>query len=157
MRSTRGLLFATAAIACIVAGLFLANGTFVALSLPIVIYLAILSLSLDETEAKLDIQRKLSNSRIMAGDTIEVDIIVRNTGPKIELVEIVDNLPAYVVLKEGHTATSEEIIKFCKDNLVKYKVPRKVLFTDTIPTNIAGKKLRRVLREETPEGPKKEG
>ena len=55
---------------------------------------------------------------------------------------------AYVVVKEGDKTAADEIIKFCRDNLVKYKVPKKVIFKDDIPTNIAGKKLRRVLREE---------
>jgi long-chain acyl-CoA synthetase len=55
---------------------------------------------------------------------------------------------AYITLKEGAAATSDEIIKYCRDNLVKYKVPKKVVFKDKIPTNIAGKKLRRILRED---------
>jgi len=55
---------------------------------------------------------------------------------------------AYITLKEGSAATSDEIIKYCRDNLVKYKVPKKVVFKDKIPTNIAGKKLRRILRED---------
>ncbi len=56
---------------------------------------------------------------------------------------------AYVVTKSGQTVSSDEIISFCKEHLVKYKVPKKVLITDQIPTNIAGKKLRRALREES--------
>ena len=52
------------------------------------------------------------------------------------------------ILTEGDKTAAGEIIKFCRDNLVKYKVPKKVIFKDDIPTNIAGKKLRRVLREE---------
>lgn len=55
---------------------------------------------------------------------------------------------AYIVLKEGEVSTQEEITKFCRDNLAKYKVPKKIIFRDKIPTNIAGKKLRRVLRED---------
>ena len=102
MRSPRGLLLAMAAIGCIIVGLFLANGSFVALSLPIVLYLAIMSLFMEEADAKLEIERRLSESRIMAGDTIEVEIIIKNTGSKIELLEIVDNLPDYVTLMEGN-------------------------------------------------------
>ena len=55
---------------------------------------------------------------------------------------------AFVVLKEGAEATSDEIARFCKEHLVRYKVPRKVIFRDSIPRNLAGKNLRRVLREE---------
>jgi len=64
---------------------------------------------------------------------------------------------AYVVLKEGQTATAQEIISYCKENLVKYKVPRKIIFQDDIPTNIAGKKLRRVLRESASQQPGSDG
>jgi len=102
MRSPKGFWLATAAILCIIVGLFLANGTFVALSLPIVLYLAVLSLFMEETEASFDIQRKISDTRIMAGESIEVQVIVKNTGSKIELMEIVDNLPDYVHLKGGN-------------------------------------------------------
>jgi len=55
---------------------------------------------------------------------------------------------AFVVVREGQRATPEEIIQYCKAHLVRYKVPRKVLFKDKIPRNLAGKNLRRVLREE---------
>ena len=102
MRSPKGFWLATAAIFCIIVGLFLANGTFVALSLPIVLYLAVLSLFMEETEASFDVQRKVSDTRIMAGDSIKVQVTVKNTGSRIELLEIVDNLPDYVKLKEGN-------------------------------------------------------
>jgi long-chain acyl-CoA synthetase len=55
---------------------------------------------------------------------------------------------AFVVLKEGATATADEIARFCKEELVRYKVPRKIIFRDSIPRNLAGKNLRRILREE---------
>jgi len=55
---------------------------------------------------------------------------------------------AFVVLKEGAQATPDEIAKFCKEELVRYKVPRKIIFRDSIPRNLAGKNLRRILREE---------
>ena len=55
---------------------------------------------------------------------------------------------AYVILKEGCSATQEEIIKYCRDNLAKYKIPKKIIFKDELPKTMAGKVLRRVLREE---------
>ena len=55
---------------------------------------------------------------------------------------------AYVVLKEGETATEEEIMTFCRDRMAKYKAPRAVEFRDTLPTTPTGKILKRVLREE---------
>ncbi len=55
---------------------------------------------------------------------------------------------AYVILKEGCSATQEEIIKYCRDNLAKYKIPKKIIFKDELPKTMVGKVLRRVLREE---------
>jgi long-chain acyl-CoA synthetase len=54
---------------------------------------------------------------------------------------------AAVVLKPGEQATEEEIIKFCEEKLAGYKVPRSVIFLDSLPKIGGWKVLRRVLRE----------
>jgi long-chain acyl-CoA synthetase len=59
-----------------------------------------------------------------------------------------ERVKAYVVLKEGETATEEEIIEFCRENMAPYKVPRYVEFRDELPKTMVGKVLRRVLLEE---------
>ncbi len=59
-----------------------------------------------------------------------------------------DNVKAYVVLKTGETATADEIIAFCRENLTRYKVPREIEFRDTLPKTMVGKILRRALRDE---------
>jgi long-chain acyl-CoA synthetase len=51
-------------------------------------------------------------------------------------------------LREGQKATEEEIIKFCKEKLVAYKVPKLVEFRDAIPKSAVGKILRKILRDE---------
>ncbi|MFQ5924431.1 MAG: long-chain-fatty-acid--CoA ligase [Dehalococcoidia bacterium] len=55
---------------------------------------------------------------------------------------------AIVVLKEGRTATAEELIEFCRERLASFKRPRSVVFTDELPRTSTGKVLKRVLREE---------
>ncbi len=55
---------------------------------------------------------------------------------------------AFVVLKEGETATEEEIIELCKQSLVKYKVPHEVKFKEELPKTNVGKLLRRELKKE---------
>jgi long-chain acyl-CoA synthetase len=57
-------------------------------------------------------------------------------------------IKAYIVLKDGQTATAEEIIQFCRERLSKFKVPREVEFRDQLPKTLVGKVLRRVLRDE---------
>ncbi len=59
-----------------------------------------------------------------------------------------DNVKAYIVLKPGETATAEEILDYCRQNLTRYKVPREVEFRDALPKTLVGKILRRTLREE---------
>jgi fatty-acyl-CoA synthase len=42
----------------------------------------------------------------------------------------------------------EAIIASCEEKLSRYKLPRKVIFVDTIPRNPSGKILKRVLRDQ---------
>jgi long-chain acyl-CoA synthetase len=57
-----------------------------------------------------------------------------------------ERIKAYVVLKQGETATPDEIIDYCKENLVKYKVPKYVEFVTDLPKSAIGKILRKELR-----------
>ncbi len=57
-------------------------------------------------------------------------------------------IKAYVVLKDGETATEQEILDFCGRELAKFKVPKAVEFRPALPTTMVGKVLRRVLRDE---------
>lgn len=59
-----------------------------------------------------------------------------------------EKIKAYIVLKEGVTATAEEIILFCREQLSKFKVPKEVEFRKELPKTLVGKVLRRVLRDE---------
>jgi fatty-acyl-CoA synthase len=55
---------------------------------------------------------------------------------------------AVVVLKEGKSASPEEIIEYCRQKLSSFKRPRSVVFVDELPRNPMGKVLKRVLREQ---------
>jgi len=59
-----------------------------------------------------------------------------------------ERITAYLMLKPGETATAAEIRGFCRERLAPYKQPRKVIFRDNLPKSLAGKVLRRELREE---------
>ena len=50
------------------------------------------------------------------------------------------------MLKQGQEATEQEIIDYCKEKLVKYKVPKYIEFTDQLPKSAVGKILRKELR-----------
>ena len=53
---------------------------------------------------------------------------------------------AFVALKEGQAATAAELRAFCRDQLGRHEVPRKILFKPALPKNAAGKILKRELR-----------
>lgn len=58
-----------------------------------------------------------------------------------------EKLVAVVSLKKGRTATAEDIINICKDNMASYKKPKIVHFVDDLPKNSYGKILKREIRE----------
>ncbi len=64
-------------------------------------------------------------------------------------VEKGERIKAFVVLKPGETATEEEILEYCRQNLAYYKVPKFIEFRQELPKTMVGKVLRRVLVEET--------
>jgi len=66
-----------------------------------------------------------------------------------------EKITAYIKLIPGETATPAEIRAFCRERLAPYKQPRKVIFRESLPTTLAGKVLRRQLREEALANPPK--
>ena len=63
-----------------------------------------------------------------------------------------ETVKALVVLREGETATEEEVIDFCRDKMGGSERPRSVDFVSELPRNATGKVLKRVLREPYWEG-----
>jgi len=55
---------------------------------------------------------------------------------------------AFVVLKDGATATGEEIKRFVNEKLAPYKAIRELEFRKELPMTLVGKVLKRVLLEE---------
>ena len=56
---------------------------------------------------------------------------------------------AFIALKEGVSASAEDIQKFVADKVASYKQIRIVQFVDSIPKSASGKILRRVLRDQS--------
>ena len=57
-------------------------------------------------------------------------------------------IKVFIVLREGQSLTSDEVIAHMRKNLTAYKVARLVEFRDELPTSNVGKILRRELRDE---------
>ncbi|MDD5038799.1 MAG: hypothetical protein PHN78_05730, partial [Dehalococcoidales bacterium] len=72
---------------------------------------------------------------------------VLNNHPKVAeaaAIGITDKLRGEVVgavvsLKKGEVATEHEIKQFCLKHMVDYKVPKQVLFLDSLPRTATGK------------------
>ena len=54
---------------------------------------------------------------------------------------------AAIVLRDGATATAEEITEYCRSRAAVYKAPSRIDFVGELPKNPTGKILKRVLRE----------
>jgi len=53
---------------------------------------------------------------------------------------------AFVVLRDGATATGDELVQHCREQLAKFKVPKAITFLDALPRNPSGKVLKREFR-----------
>jgi len=77
------------------------------------------------------------------------------TYPKVSDVQVIgvpdkeygEEICACIILKEGETATEEEIKTFVRDHMAKHKTPRYVMFVDSFPMNAAGKILKYKMRQ----------
>ena len=58
-----------------------------------------------------------------------------------------EDVVAAVVLRPGEKLDRESIRQFARDNLTAYKVPRRIVAIDDLPTSLIGKVLRKQVRE----------
>ncbi len=69
------------------------------------------------------------------------------THPKVAEVAVVgipdeirgESVRAYISLKEGAVATGEEIRRFCRQHMADYKLPKQIIFLDSLPKTATGK------------------
>jgi len=59
----------------------------------------------------------------------------------------VEAVTAVVVLRSNQTLTADQLLAHCAVHLAAFKVPKRVLFIDSLPKNPSGKVLKRQLRE----------
>jgi acyl-CoA synthetase (AMP-forming)/AMP-acid ligase II len=112
--------------------------------------------TLDE-EGYLLIQDRVKDMIVSGGENVYPSIVenVLYQHPAIAEATVIgvpderwgETVKAIVVLRQGATATEEEIIEFCRRKLGGFERPRSVEFVDFLPRNPTGKVLKRVLRE----------
>ncbi|PLX48044.1 MAG: long-chain fatty acid--CoA ligase [Desulfobacteraceae bacterium] len=59
-----------------------------------------------------------------------------------------ESVKVFVALKEGVTATQEELIEYCTDKMAKFKLPTEIEFRIELPKTNVGKILKKDLRAE---------
>ncbi|TMM54224.1 AMP-binding protein [Sulfitobacter sabulilitoris] len=77
------------------------------------------------------------------------------THPAIDQVEVIgvpdpkngEEVCAWIKLREGRSATEDEIRAFCQGKIAHFKIPRDIRFVETFPTTITGKVQKFVMRD----------
>ena len=59
----------------------------------------------------------------------------------------IERVAAFVVLREGQTASAEDLCAFARLHIADYKAPEEIHFRDVLPKNPVGKVQRRALKE----------
>jgi fatty-acyl-CoA synthase len=76
--------------------------------------------------------------------------------PKIQDVQVIgvpdprygEELCAWICLRDGETASAEEVRAFCQGQIAHYKIPRYVKFVGGFPTTVTGKIQKFLMREQ---------
>jgi fatty-acyl-CoA synthase len=76
--------------------------------------------------------------------------------PKIQDVQVIgipdprygEELCAWIRLRDGEAASSEEIRSFCQGQIAHYKIPRYVKFVDGFPMTVTGKIQKFLMRQQ---------
>jgi fatty-acyl-CoA synthase len=75
--------------------------------------------------------------------------------PKIEDVAVVgvpddkfgEQVCAWIRIRRGETASEEEILGFCREQIAHYKIPAYVCFVDEFPMTVTGKVQKYLIRQ----------
>ncbi|XP_053399689.1 medium-chain acyl-CoA ligase ACSF2, mitochondrial-like isoform X2 [Mercenaria mercenaria] len=105
----------------------------------------------------VQISGRIKDMIIRGGENIyplEIEQVLY-THPKIKDVQVVgvpdkrfgEQICAWVELKDGETATEEEIRAFCKEKVARFKVPKYVQFVKDFPLTVTGKVQKYKIRE----------
>ncbi len=76
--------------------------------------------------------------------------------PKVQDVQVIgvpdarygEEICAWIRLREGVTATPDEILAFCDGQIAHYKIPRYIKFVDIFPMTVTGKVQKFLMREQ---------
>jgi len=112
-----------------------------------------------DDEGYLNIVGRIKDMIIRGGENVyprEIEEFLYSH-PRIQDVQVIgvpdekygEEIMAWVKLREGQTATVEEIRDYCRGKIAHYKIPRYVHFVDAFPMTVTGKVQKFLMREES--------
>jgi fatty-acyl-CoA synthase len=116
-------------------------------------------LAVMDEEGYINIVGRIKDMIIRGGENIyprEIEEFLY-THPKISDVQVIgvpdakygEEIMAWVRLREGETASAEELREYCRDRIAHYKIPRYVKFVEAFPTTVTGKVQKFIMREQS--------
>jgi fatty-acyl-CoA synthase len=116
-------------------------------------------LAVMDEEGYIKIVGRIKDMIIRGGENIyprEIEEFLY-THPKISDVQVIgvpdvkygEEIMAWVRLRDGETASPEELRDYCRDQIAHYKIPRHIKFVDTFPTTVTGKVQKFIMREQS--------
>jgi fatty-acyl-CoA synthase len=114
--------------------------------------------TMDE-EGYINIVGRIKDMIIRGGENVyprEIEEFLY-THPKISDVQVIgvpdpkygEEIMAWVQLKAGEQATTEEIREFCQGQIAHYKIPRYIKFVDSFPLTVTGKVQKFLMRQQS--------
>jgi len=116
-------------------------------------------LAVMDEEGYIKIVGRIKDMIIRGGENIyprEIEEFLY-THPKISDVQVIgvpdakygEEIMAWVRLREGEAASTEELREYCRDKIAHYKIPRYVKFVEVFPTTVTGKVQKFIMREQS--------
>jgi fatty-acyl-CoA synthase len=90
---------------------------------------------------------------LVASREVEEALFTHKSVSEVAVVGLPDErwieaVTAFVVLRDGQTADEATLIAHARQHLAPFKLPKRVLFVESLPRNTAGKLLKRELRRQ---------
>ena len=112
-----------------------------------------------DAEGYVNIVGRLKDMVIRGGENVyprEIEEFLYRH-PKVQDVQVIgvpdpkygEELCAWIRLRDGQSATADEIRAFCQGQIAHYKIPRHIRFVAEFPMTITGKVQKFVMRKET--------
>lgn len=120
-------------------------------------YLITGDVAVREEDGRLRIVDRAKDLIIVSGFNVypnEIEDVVTSHPDIIECAAIgvkdehSGEVPKLFVVRKNAALTEKDVIKWCKEYLINYKVPKSVVFVDNLPKSNVGKVLRRMLRKD---------